>query len=181
MHLVTSGVFMGVFRQRGPCPSSVNYLFLYFRLLVQGGCVSCCWCSPFISPSRPTREPRPGARVAVLPADRPAPPPAPQARSETSEVEKSAKHLSRVGSRDASTVEGSRAVSSGATSTAPCTAAASAAAASCRSNRKRERCSGCRACARDGARESQELCRGPCEARPPARRSEAAQRRRAYG
>jgi hypothetical protein len=38
MHLVTSGVFMGVFRQRGPCPS-VNYLFLYFRLLVQGGCV----------------------------------------------------------------------------------------------------------------------------------------------
>ena len=174
MHLVTSGVFMGVFRQRGPCPS-VNYLFLYFRLLVQGGCVLLLvFAFHFAFPA--------DARATTGCAGRRPPRRPPRAASGSAgEVEKSAKHLSRVGSRDASTVEGSRAVSSGATSTAPCTAAASAAAASCRSNRKRERCSGCRACARDGAGESQELCRGPCEARPPARRSEAAQRRRAYG
>jgi hypothetical protein len=173
MHLVTSGVFMGVFRQRGPCPS-VNYLFLYFRLLVQGGCVLLLvFAFHFAFPA--------DARATTGCAGRRPPRRPPRATSGSAQARWRSRRSTSVEWDRGSTVEGSRAVSSGATSTAPCTAAASAAAASCRSNRKRERCSGCRACARDGARESQELCRGPCEARPPARRSEAAQRRRAYG
>ena len=168
MHLVTSGVFMGVFRQRGPCPS-VNYLFLYFRLLVQGGCVLLLvFAFHFAFPA--------DARATSGCAGR-RPPRRPPRAASAGEVEKSAKHLSRVGSRDASTVEGSRAVSSGATSTAPCTAAASAAAA-CRSNRKRERCCGWRAPGMAPGSPKNYAVAHARHARPP---DEAQQRRRAYG
>ena len=79
MHLVTSGVFMGVFRQRGPC-LSVNYLFLYFRLLVQGGCVLLLVFAFHFAFPADARATTAGARVAV-PADRPAPPPQAPSRS----------------------------------------------------------------------------------------------------